>query len=485
MSLSNETPQFQGGEVPLKQKGKATCGNSVPRNYGATGDTGAPAARSSSGESLERVPEEEAPLNDAGVEEETWDDDSDEEEVGLSPNEYKRLALLHALVPLIAALVFVALVVLPFLVWPPSHPPSALRLVSAVVLSAAIWSLSHALRVPLYKFSDLITFWSASETLTTALSTFLLVLFQESLRLSSFFIFNLHQHLQRANPHPPSPPYDVGLSPYFHEAWFLALGWALAEVIAGITQTYDQLALYREVPSPLLPLEDSVEVRFFPDEPERESPVVLRRTHLQEWPSDQNIANIAPTDVRPDGAFEEEEEAEESLTVTMNGNGNQNGQMLHKGFDVEQELDSELSRLVNIKGRAELEEVYGIPFVDIPVFILLLQRVDSIVLSFGLTLLLSSAFCHPLSTAHPSIPHTNPLSHRISLSSFSTKHASPNDNHYLIRMFLIVTTIHTLLSALHSPLILPRIGVHTAGYISLLIGLGTVFAGLGVWGALS
>jgi len=37
----------------------------------------------------------------------------------------------------------------------------------------------------------------------------------------------------------------------------------------------------------------------------------------------------------------------------------------------------------------------------------------------------------------------------------------------------------------HRPAVLPRIGVHTAAYVGVLVGIMSFFAGLAVWGALS
>jgi hypothetical protein len=48
-----------------------------------------------------------------------------------------------------------------------------------------------------------------------------------------------------------------------------------------------------------------------------------------------------------------------------------------------------------------------------------------------------------------------------------------------------ILIIYTLLATMHTPLILPRIGIHTFVYVELLVSLGVFFGGLAVWGALS
>jgi hypothetical protein len=51
--------------------------------------------------------------------------------------------------------------------------------------------------------------------------------------------------------------------------------------------------------------------------------------------------------------------------------------------------------------------------------------------------------------------------------------------------FAGVCGINWGLSLLHTPVFLPRVGVHVVAYLGFLVGLGTLFAGLGVWDALS
>lgn len=104
----------------------------------------------------------------------------------------------------------------------------------------------------------------------------------------------------------------------------------------------------------------------------------------------------------------------------------------------------------------------------IPVFIPCLQRVDSFLFSLGFTLVLAWAYLlSPLSFP----PGTEP--------------APIYSNHALAIAFPIVVVVHLCLSLLHSPLVLPRLGVHTAAYVGLLVSLGGFFTGLGLWDALS
>ena len=50
-------------------------------------------------------------------------------------------------------------------------------------------------------------------------------------------------------------------------------------------------------------------------------------------------------------------------------------------------------------------------------------------------------------------------------------------------VFATVLILHSVLTVVWAEA-LPRIGIHTASYTSLLVAIGTFFAGLALWGAL-
>lgn len=104
----------------------------------------------------------------------------------------------------------------------------------------------------------------------------------------------------------------------------------------------------------------------------------------------------------------------------------------------------------------------------IPVFISCLQRIDSILLSTGITLSLSASYLH--SSLSQSIPHPD--------------NTSSTNRPFLIALPLVLI-LNFFLNILYTPLILPRVGLHTTSYIGLLLGLGSFFTGLGLWDALS
>ena len=107
----------------------------------------------------------------------------------------------------------------------------------------------------------------------------------------------------------------------------------------------------------------------------------------------------------------------------------------------------------------------------IPVFVSCLQRVDSILLSVGITLTLAASYLH------------SALS-KPARESGVTDHFLSKNRPFLVA-FPLVLLLNLFLNILHTPLVLPRIGVHTAAYISFLLGLGSFFIGLGLWGALA
>ncbi|KAF8900174.1 hypothetical protein CPB84DRAFT_1779527 [Gymnopilus junonius] len=84
---------------------------------------------------------------------------------------------------------------------------------------------------------------------------------------------------------------------------------------------------------------------------------------------------------------------------------------------------------------------------------------------------MKSTFAYRLPSADPSLPPVGspPL--------------PSNRNLFITLPALLV--LQTLLAMVHTPWILPKIGIHTFVYISLLIFLGVFFGGLGIWEVLT
>ena len=58
-------------------------------------------------------------------------------------------------------------------------------------------------------------------------------------------------------------------------------------------------------------------------------------------------------------------------------------------------------------------------------------------------------------------------------------------NSELFLSFSVLLAIQILFSVMHTPWILPRVGVHTFVYVGFLVWLGIFFAALGFWEALT
>ena len=71
-------------------------------------------------------------------------------------------------------------------------------------------------------------------------------------------------------------------------------------------------------------------------------------------------------------------------------------------------------------------------------------------------------------------------------SPSASSHPNPTaSNQDLLITTLPILIIYTFLAIMHTPLILPRIGIHTFVYVELLVSLVVFFGGLAVWDALS
>jgi len=109
------------------------------------------------------------------------------------------------------------------------------------------------------------------------------------------------------------------------------------------------------------------------------------------------------------------------------------------------------------------------------VFVSCLLRIASILLSLGFVLLLSAGYL----TSPPIISSVFGKNATIALVP------PPWNEGTFWGTFVAVCGINWGLSLLHTPVFLPRVGVHVVAYLGLLVGLGALFAGLGVWDALS
>lgn len=103
-----------------------------------------------------------------------------------------------------------------------------------LLLSISLFTLAHVLNPYLFTLAGLLL---PNPTATSALGTALHVILRNALRTAALPMLALATPGGFATFHAPA----------FRRVWWLALGWSLAEVTAGIAQGYEMLALYRDV----------------------------------------------------------------------------------------------------------------------------------------------------------------------------------------------------------------------------------------------
>ncbi|KAI0331334.1 hypothetical protein GY45DRAFT_1336201 [Cubamyces sp. BRFM 1775] len=432
---------------------------------------------------LDRVPEEVAVDGGAGLdsrgdegdeEDDEWDlaeygyyseDVPAEHEHSLNPHgSYQRKVAIYGLVPLTSIIAFLFFANLIRWVWPPRFPPppsstlprSFPSLLPELLLSAAFFSLTHALRGPLYT-SATVLFPPIWDTLAFNLAY---VLLSQSLRLAALALLRVRHEMAY-----PLPTWRDGA---FTTAWWLALGWAVAEAATSVAQGYGQLALYRSV---MVPVE---RVRAILEASRAGGSASTSANGSREY------MPLSPRSEQVPGSGEGAAEAQQANQANGGANGTaagnaKNGRRRREPISVEDAVrmavDQDVEQLIHLQEREELEEVYGMPVIYIPVFVPCLQRIDSFLFSLGYTLILAWAYLRsPLSFPPEYDPPGPP-------GMYSSR--------ALLVAFPLVVLVHLGLSLLHSPPVLPKIGVHTTAYVGLLVGLGGFFTGLGLWGALS
>lgn len=151
--------------------------------------------------------------------------------------------------PLTFILVFTLFAVLPTIAWPIAtdhaqlfpYPPYFPFPVPEFLLPVALWALSYILRDPIFAFGTFLSSFFNSVPvafpilLSTAFHSIISLLLQQS-AIALLLI-----------PYYMSKGYPTSDDPAFRRVWWVALGWAAAEAVAGIQQGYGAIELYRDV----------------------------------------------------------------------------------------------------------------------------------------------------------------------------------------------------------------------------------------------
>jgi hypothetical protein len=371
--------------------------------------------------------------------------------------------------PSLVSLVFFG--VLKITVWPHSISPSPMR---EILTAAAAWTVGFALRLPLFYLATL--FHTYVNGFTLVLSTFLQVLSEELLRLSVLVLLGIQLERTREGNEATWDTWD----PAFTRVWWIAMGWAAADVVVGLAQGYDQLSLYKDI---LPPHATSPSPRDSPPISVRQSPSRARTKQ----PRHPSVSPTARTHSHPHPHIQSTVHSVQSSQELLTP-----------------DLETQISQLLVLKNRAEIEDVYGSPLPSIPLFLIFLQRLDAILLSLGLTLVLSAAYvasslgalggapAYPGETTAPAIIVRAGEIAGVGDSGMHTSylHIGAGEGLTSAQIWAIAPTfvalvgVHFALGAMWTAGALPRIGVHTASYVGLLVSLGCFFAGLGAWGAL-
>ena len=271
--------------------------------------------------------------------------------------------MLYSLVPLSSAIAFVLLALLQIVAYPPQspdtypHPKTFAFPLSELLSSASLWSLSHLLRVPLH---SIFLFLSYSPTLAIILSTTCHIILHNLLRLAAFPILLLRHHMTFSRP--------TWHNPTFHRVWWIALGWSFAEVVVGIAQGYDQISLYRDVLVP--PGRDDEFFLQWKNDVSRGSPSELPPTPMNGATTNEPSSSVGSRgEGKGKSAALPVQTDEYPISSRINS-----GSTLRLGEPVtfvlegpaEVQVDRDLDRLMALKGREEVEEVYGIPAIVSP-----------------------------------------------------------------------------------------------------------------------
>ncbi|KAH8988318.1 hypothetical protein EDB92DRAFT_1800610 [Lactarius akahatsu] len=428
------------------------------RSYSSVGDLhGGPSVSKSrspetyrSGNPLSNVPEEiddedlEETLEEEGLYLATW-----------QPNppytgSYKRLVQTYTFVPVTSLLVWLLAAFVPPLIWPtdaPTTPPVPYfsTPLPEFLLSTSLFALSHLLNPFLFALTGVLLPHPVS---ANVVGTALHVLLRNALRVSAFPLLRI------------TVPDGVAMcsTPAFRSLWWFALGWSLAEVVVGVVQGYETLALYRDA--------------LVPQGRARELAAAALSTGVRASKNGgaTNTSPLRTWDERQWESCEDGVAAGEAI-----GSPVRSYPRTMSGADIQLEVDKDFDELVAVKAREELEELYGFPAIHVPVFVSCLLRIASILLSLGFVLLLSAGYL----TSPPAIL---PVLEKNGMIVFVPSSWSDGT---LWGTFVAVCGVNLGLSLLHTPVFLPRVGVHVVAYLGLLVGLGTLFAGLGMWDALS
>ena len=230
--------------------------------------------------------------------------------------------------------------------------------------------------------------------------------------------------------------------PRFIVALWIGSGWSIAEVASGSWQMVRLLPLLQTVDDLLPQLEEDI-LEDYITEPSGH--LGIPQTQRSRSPGGRAGPSRSPSP---------------SENYQFNGS------------ECTLEENAEMSMLLLIREKEELEDQLGEPLENLSPATVSLWRIDSVLWQLGSTLVIAATValaqgCADLSSGDS--PLSYPFLLFPSLGS-------------MVRVFSMLVLLHTLVTASWM-ILLPRVGATTITYLSLLLGLGLLSAGLARWGA--
>ncbi|KAI5477877.1 hypothetical protein MNV49_005770 [Pseudohyphozyma bogoriensis] len=251
--------------------------------------------------------------------------------------------------------------------------------------------------------------------------------------ISAFVPSGPHKPAPPPGPRRPLPPLDT----LFFSALWVSLGWALVEVVWGSRDFWKRMQLYDDV------LDDG------------EFDVESDASSFEETdaflPTSSNSRTYGATALTTRGPQPPPSHPDDKLSRSVT--------VLEPEAPIDmddEEVDEEVEARIKSVERMEVEAQLGVPLYDIPVMVVVIWRLDAILLSLVLTLVLSL----PFRTSAPSL---------VAFPLWPT--------------FAAVCLVHSILSCLWV-LRIPSVGLPSLSYATLVVLVMLTFGALGAWGAL-
>ena len=212
----------------------------------------------------------------------------------------------------------------------------------------------------------------------------------------------------------------------FHSSYYLGLGWGIAEAIWGIIQGWEQLSLYEDV--------------LTQDRSDGEG-LGLIMGESADYEDHGHTADFERQEELEEAELERKVEALENM----------------------RERRGELAQLCSMPRRhtradfADLEEVLGTPFPNIPIALHMLWRIDTLLLNLGLTLILSAYYFNSYPIYHP--------------EHFTTGSTAPRPNEpsrWLWLVWAVVAFLHICVSLVWK--VVGRVGIGAVTWGVSLLG---------------